>query len=145
MRRGLAVVPTLSRFGIGRLVQAVTAPDLPGNAGQQAAAFAGSPRGWAGTRAEQAALPVAFAQAQALTTLGHLPLVVLTAQDNVDRKPGWDTAQDQLAALSDNARHTVADLDHVGFLHDPAGAALSATAIEDVVAAARTHTALSAR
>ena len=75
------------------------------------------------TRAEQAALPAAFRQAQALTTLGDTPLVVLTAKDNVDAKPGWGTAQDQMAALSTNSRHTVADLAHVGLLTDPAGAA----------------------
>ena len=139
MRRVLAVAPTLFRMGVGHLTEGAFTPVLPGNAGQQAAAFANSPRGWAGTRAEQAELPEAFAQAQALTTLGDLPLVVLTAKDNVDRKPGWGAAQDQKAALSNNVRHTVADLDHIGFLHDPAGAVQSVTAIDDVVTAARTH------
>ena len=68
------------------------------------------------------------------------PLVVLTAKDNVDHTPGWATAQNQLAALSTNSRHTVANLDHVAFLTDPAGSALSITAITDVVTAARAHT-----
>jgi hypothetical protein len=90
-------------------------------------------------RAEQLALPTAFAQAQALTTLGNRPLVVLTAKANVDTKPGWSTAQDQLAALSTNSRHTVVDMDHVGFLHNPVGAAESVTAVTDVVTAVRTH------
>ena len=89
-------------------------------------------------RGEQAQLPTAFAQAQALTSLGDRPLVVLTAKANVDSKPGWATAQDQMAALSTNSRHTVADMDHVGFLHSPVGAAQSVTAIDDVVTAART-------
>jgi pimeloyl-ACP methyl ester carboxylesterase len=136
-RRGLAAVPTLMRLGIGHLLQSMGTPDLPGDAGRQTAAFADSPRGFAGMRAEQADLPTTFAQGQALTTLGRLPLVVLTAKANVDSKPGWATAQDQLAALSTNSRHTVVDTDHVGFLHDPAGAARSVTAITDVVAAAR--------
>jgi hypothetical protein len=65
---------------------------------------------------------------------------VLTAKDNVDHRPGWDAAQDRLAALSANSRHTVADLDHVAFLHDPSGAARSVTAITDVVTAVRNHT-----
>jgi pimeloyl-ACP methyl ester carboxylesterase len=145
MRRVLAAAPTLFRFGVGHALEALDTRALPGNAGQQAAAFANSPRGWAGVRAEQVELPTAFVQAQALTNLGNLPLVVLTAKDNVDAKPGWSTAQDQMAALSSNSRHTVADTDHVGFLHDPAGAAQSVTAINDVVTAARTHTALPAR
>ncbi|MGO4343489.1 alpha/beta fold hydrolase [Pedococcus sp. 2YAF34] len=145
MRRALAAGPTLFRFGVGRVLKAIGTPGLPGNAGRQTAAFADSPRGLAGMRAEQAGLPTTFAQAQALTTLGNRPLVVLTAKANVDAKPGWATAQDQMAALSTNTRHTVADMDHVGFLHDPVGAAQSVTAIEDVVTAARTHTAVPTR
>ncbi|GAA3342947.1 hypothetical protein GCM10020358_39840 [Amorphoplanes nipponensis] len=137
MRRALAPAPTLFRFGLGHLIRALTTPALPGDAGEQAAAFANSPRGLAGLRAEQALLPRAFRQARALTTLGATPLVVLTAKDNVDHMQGWGTAQDRLAALSTNSRHTVADLDHVAFLHDPVGAGLSVTAITDVVAAVR--------
>ena len=139
MRRALAPVPTLFRFGLGHLIQAMAAPVVPGRAGEQVAVFANSPRGMAGMRAEQALLPQAFRQAQALTTLGATPLVVLTAKDNVDHMRGWGAAQDQLAALSTNSRHTVADLDHVAFLNDPAGSALSSAAIADVVAAVRTH------
>ncbi|WP_406829897.1 alpha/beta hydrolase [Pedococcus sp. KACC 23699] len=145
MRRVLAAAPTLFRFGIGHVLATLGTPDLPGNAGQQAATFADSPRGWTAERAEQRSLPTTFVQAQALTSLGHRPLVVLTAKANVDAKPGWGTAQNQLAALSTNSRHTVADMDHVGFLHDPAGAALSVTAIHDVVTAARTNQAVPTR
>jgi pimeloyl-ACP methyl ester carboxylesterase len=143
MRRVLAPAPTLFRLGIGHLIRAMVEPALPGAAGEQASTFANSPRGMAGMRAEQAQLPQAFRQAQALTTLGSTPLVVLTAKDNVDRKPGWGTAQDQLAAQSTNARHIVANLDHMAFLQDPAGSTLSVTAISDVVSAVRTRTPLS--
>jgi pimeloyl-ACP methyl ester carboxylesterase len=142
MRRALAVAPTLFRFGTGHITRAMSAAALPGKAGEQAAVFAHSPRGWAGMRAEQAMLPDTFRQAQALTTLADTPLVVLTARETVDRKAGWDTAQIELAALSSNARHTVADLDHAGFLHDPQGAALTVAAITDVLTSARTHTPL---
>jgi pimeloyl-ACP methyl ester carboxylesterase len=145
MRRALAVAPTLFRFGVGHALSALSTPSLPGNAGAQVAAFTNSPRGWANTRADQAALPVAFRQAQALTTLGDTPLVVLTAKDNVDAKPGWDTAQDQMAALSTNSRHTVENLSHVGLLTDPTGAAQTVTAITDVVTATRTHNTLPTR
>jgi pimeloyl-ACP methyl ester carboxylesterase len=145
MRRALAVAPTLFRFGVGHALDAMGTPSLPGRAGAQVSAFANSPRGWADTRADQAALPVAFRQAAALTTLGDTPLVVLTAKDNVDAKPGWSTAQDQMAALSTNSRHTVENQSHVGLLTDPTGAARTVTAITDVVAAARTHGALPRR
>ena len=142
MRRALTMAPTLFRFGVGRLIQAMTTPALPGLPGEQASVFANSPRGMRSMRAEQAALPESFRQAQALTTLSATPLVVLTAKDNVDHMQGWGTAQDQLAALSTNTRHTVADLDHMAFLDDAAGAALSITAITDVVTALRTHASL---
>jgi pimeloyl-ACP methyl ester carboxylesterase len=145
MRRALAVAPTLFRFGVGHVLQALGAPTLPGKAGEQVSVFANSPRGWANTRAEQAALPVAFRQAQALTTLGDTPLVVLTAKDNVDGKAGWGTAQDQMAGLSTNSRHTVENLSHVGLLTDPVGASQTVTAITDVVTAIRTHSPLPPR
>ncbi len=144
MRRVLAVLPTLFRFGIGHILQAMT-PSAPGTAAAQAAAFANSPRGLRNMRAEQVALPDSFMQAQALETLGDTPLVVLTAKDNVDQKPGWGAAQDQLAQLSSNSRHTVADLDHMAFLDDAAGSALSVDAISDVVASVRSHTPLPTR
>jgi pimeloyl-ACP methyl ester carboxylesterase len=145
MRRLLAVAPTVFRFGVGHALTAMSGPSVPGEAGEQVSEFANSPRGWANMRAEQAALPVTFRQAQALTTLGDTPLVVLTARDNVDSKPGWDTAQDEMAALSTNSRHTVADLSHVAFLDDPTGSALTVTAISDVVTASRTHSPLPTR
>jgi pimeloyl-ACP methyl ester carboxylesterase len=144
MRRVLAVLPTLFRFGIGHILQAMT-PSTPGTAAAQSAAFANSPRGMQNMRAEQEALPVAFAQAQAVTTLGRTPLVVLTAKDNVDHKPGWGTAQGELARLSTNSRHTVANLDHMAFLDDPAGSALSVEAIGDVIASVRSHVPLRTR
>jgi pimeloyl-ACP methyl ester carboxylesterase len=145
MRRALAVAPTVFRFGVGHVLTAMGGPSLPGDAGAQVSAFTNSPRGWANTRADQAELPVAFRQAQALTTLGDTPLVVLTAKDNVDAKPGWSAAQDAMAALSSNSRHTVEDLSHVGLLTDPTGAAQTVTAITDVATANRTHSALPTR
>ncbi|KRE55613.1 alpha/beta fold hydrolase [Phycicoccus sp. Soil748] len=145
MRRALAIAPTLFRSGIGHVLAAATPPALPGQAGAQVSTFTNSGRGWANQRAEQAALPVAFRQAQALTTLGDTPLVVLTAKDNVDAKPGWGTAQDQMAALSTNSRHTVENQSHVGLLTDPTGATHAVAAITDVLAAVRTHSPLPTR
>jgi pimeloyl-ACP methyl ester carboxylesterase len=137
MRRVAAVAPSLARTGIWHAVTAAFTPTLPADAGQQAARFAVSPRGLRNMRAEQAVLPTSFHQAQALTTLGATPLVVLTAQDTVDKTAGWGNAQNEMAALSTNTRHAVAPLNHVALLDDAAGAALSVRAITDVVAAAR--------
>ncbi len=142
MRRALALAPTLFRLGIGHVTQAAGTSTLPGAAAEQTTVFANSARGLRNIRAEQNLLPETFRQARALTTLGTIPLVVLTAKDNVDHRQGWGTAQDRLAALSSDSRHTVADLDHAAFLVDPSGSALSVDAITDVVDAARTHTRL---
>jgi pimeloyl-ACP methyl ester carboxylesterase len=145
MRRALAIAPSVFRFGVGHVLAALGGPSLPGDAAAQVAAFTNSPRGWANTRADQSALPVSFRQARALTTLGDTPLVVLTAKDNVDAKPGWGTAQDARAALSSTPPHTVEDLSHGGLLTDPTGATQTVAAISDVVTAARTHSPLPTR
>src|SRR3954452_7533721 len=119
MRRALAVTPTLFRFGIGHITQATGTSALPGTAGEQASVFANSPRGMRNMRAEQSALLDAFRQAQALTSLGATPLVVLTAKDNATHKQGWRPAQARPAPLSTTPRHTVENLDHMAFLQDP--------------------------
>ena len=67
---------------------------------------------------------------------------MLTSATSVEQTPGWKTAQDQLATLSTNTRHTVADVGHMDFLLDRSGAAISVTGIDDVVTAVRTGTAL---
>jgi pimeloyl-ACP methyl ester carboxylesterase len=141
-RRVAAVAPTIARTGIWHAATSGFTPTLPGNAGQQAARFAVGPRGLRNLRAEQSVLPTSFRQAQALQTLGSTPLVVLTAEDTVDKTAGWGAAQNRLADLSTDVRHVVAHLDHAGLLDDPDGAALSAHSIADVVTAARDHTPL---
>jgi pimeloyl-ACP methyl ester carboxylesterase len=144
MRRALAVAPTLFRFGVGHVLRALAAFPA-GTPEAQAATFANSPRGLRGARAEQGALPASFAQARALQTLGATPLVVLTARENVDQRSGWSTAQEELARLSSNVRHTIGDVSHVGLLTDSAGSALSVQAIDDVITSVRTRTPLVAR
>jgi pimeloyl-ACP methyl ester carboxylesterase len=139
VHRAMAVVPTIARTGIWHAATGGFTPTLPGDAGRQAALFAVSPRGLRNLRAEQAELPRSFRQSQALQTLNATPLVVVSAQDTIDQTAGWGTAQTQLAGLSSNARHVVADLTHVALLDDPAGAALSTRAVDDVVRSARTH------
>ncbi|MDO9174016.1 MAG: alpha/beta hydrolase, partial [Actinomycetota bacterium] len=51
---------------------------------------------------------------------------------------GWREAQDNLAALSSNSSHRVADATHEGLIDDEASFAASVTAIGDVVTAIRT-------
>src|SRR5918994_2539277 len=96
-------------------------------------------------RDEHSQLRAAFAQAQALATFDPKPLAVVTARENADGMTGWTAAQDQLAALSTNSTHWVADTTHVGLLDDAAGATDSVRAITAVVTAVRTGTPLNSR
>ena len=82
-------------------------------------------------------MPALLTQARALTTLGDTPLVVVTA-DRHESDASWLSAQDRMASLSTNSSHRFADASHAGLLDDGDGAQQSATAIADVVHAART-------
>jgi pimeloyl-ACP methyl ester carboxylesterase len=97
-----------------------------------------SPAAARSARDEIAALPETLQQAQALTTLGDRPLIVLTA--GTGQQTGWFEAQDGLASLSTNSSHRVLDAaTHTSLItgdHAPA----SAQAILDVVASLRAGT-----
>ena len=134
-RRVVALLPSLSRLGLGELVPASFFPSLPQPARDQVQAMSTSPQGLRNQRDEQAAIPDLFRQAQALTSLGDKPLVVLTA--TVGAAKGWGTAQDRLAALSTNSSHRFVGTDHGGMLTDVNGSAASVEAIADVVSAVR--------
>ena len=90
-------------------------------------------------RDEFSQIRTTMTEAQALTTLGDRPLIVLTAEK--DAQGGWMAAQDKLAALSTNSVHrTLANADHAMLTEQQATAAQSAQAIRDVVNAVRTGT-----
>jgi pimeloyl-ACP methyl ester carboxylesterase len=139
-RRGVALLPTLSRLGVGQLVPSKVTSRLPEPAAEEVRYFATSPQGLRNQRDEQAALPELFRQAQALTGLADRPLVVVTAEKH--DAGGWAAAQDQLAELSSNSRHVFAPVDHGGVLDQEAGAVVAVTAIDDVVEAVRSSSRL---
>ena len=142
MTRLYSVLPTLARLGVGRLLPSLVTSDVPGAAGKQAARFAATPRDARTARDEVSTYRRTFAQAQALTTLGSTPLVVLTASENQADTAGWARAQQQLAALSSNADHRDVTSSHLGLLDDPTASAASVTAIADVVRAVRSGSSL---
>jgi pimeloyl-ACP methyl ester carboxylesterase len=137
MHRMLGVAPTLSRLGLGRVVAAVAPSHLPAPAADQVRALTASARSARNTSAEWSALPELFDQAQALTTLGSRPLVVLTASESLQGTGGWDAAQDRLAALSTRSTHRVVDSTHAGLLEDEHGSAEAVHAIDHVVTTVR--------
>jgi pimeloyl-ACP methyl ester carboxylesterase len=141
MRRSTALLPTLERLGAGPLLSSGVPADLPPAAQAQVQAFAWSTRELRAERDEVAAYPAVFEQAQALTGIGSTPLVVVTATAG-DRQPGWPAAQDALAELSPMSSHRLVSATHASLLLDASDSALSVTAIDDVVQAARTNTAV---
>ncbi len=140
----IAVLPSVARLGVGRLLPTSSWSALPEPAASQLAAFKAGPRSWRNISDEVATMPALLHQAQALTTVGSAPLVVLTAAGH-DGDRAWATAQDRMAALSANSSHRTADADHAGLLEEERGARQSGRAIGDVVRAARTGTPLPAR
>jgi pimeloyl-ACP methyl ester carboxylesterase len=112
MRRGLAFLPTLGRLGLGDVRAARNGRD------------------------EVSVVPEVFEQAQALTTLGGLPLVVLTASETLGTE-GWAAAQEQMAELSTNSAHRTVDSSHQGLVGDRDAAVESVRAIGQVVSAVK--------
>jgi pimeloyl-ACP methyl ester carboxylesterase len=140
----IAVLPSVARLGVGRLLPRSFWSALPEPAAARVQALQTSPRGWRNVRDESATLPVLLSQARTLTTLGSTPLVVLTAAEHV-ADPEWAAAHDRMAALSTDSSHRTAEATHAGLLDEEHGAALSARAIDDVVRAVRTGTPLPPR
>jgi pimeloyl-ACP methyl ester carboxylesterase len=134
MRRGLALMPTLNRLGLARLLPAT---HLPGTAADQVDALTATARAARNGRDELTTLPDTLAEAQTLTTLGDRPVAVLTASENLSN-PGWTDAQDDLAALSTTHVHRTVQSSHMGLLEDADPAAESTRAITEVITAVRT-------
>jgi hypothetical protein len=142
MRRAYGVLPTLARWGLGA---ALAGSHLPADDAAPVDAMSASPRAGRNARDEVSMLPVVFRQAQALTTLGDRPFVVLTSTESARGIGGWTEAQERMAALSSDAVIREATASHAGVVEDPAGAAASVQAIASVVEAVRTGTAVARR
>ena len=132
MKRGLGLLPTLARVGLGPVIGAGS--HLPGADGDLVEAMNSTVRAERNGRDELSVLPRVFEQSQALTTLGDRPLAVLTASANLSTE-GWSAAQERLADLSsDSIRHNV-DSSHAGMVEDRQGSDASVAAIAAVVRA----------
>jgi pimeloyl-ACP methyl ester carboxylesterase len=142
LRRGYAMMPTLSRLGLG---QVPASSHLPAADAAKVTAITSSPKYYRNQRDEISGIPKVFDQARALTTLGERPLTVLTASATSTATEGWDGAQDQLAALSTNSVHRTVASTHPGLLEDVRPAAASVRAIIEVISSVRTRTPLPAR
>lgn len=133
----VALLPSLARLGLTRPLPASFWSALPLPAADTFRAYAASPRAMRNAVDELSRYGAAFARAQTLTTLGSRPLVVLTTVDTARTNPSGFAAQERLAALSRDSSLRTADSSHAGLLDEPRGAAASARAVTDVVAAVR--------
>ena len=137
----LALLPSVARLGVMRLVYASSFADLPEPARGEERADQVTPRMEASGRDEFVAIPATLQAAMTLTSFGDRPLVVVTAVAEAPR--GWLPAQDTMAALSTNSAHRVLqDMTHETLITSESGAAASSQAILDVVAAVRTGAAV---
>lgn len=138
-RRVSAVLPSLSRLGVMRVLGPITYGDLPPLARDEQQAFWATPRHNRSVRDEFSELRTAMTQASSLPSIGDRPLVVVTAAS--EALGGWMAAQDELAALSTNSDHRVIpDATHDTLVANREFAARASQAIRDVVNAVRTGT-----
>jgi pimeloyl-ACP methyl ester carboxylesterase len=138
-RRVSALIPSLSRLGLGHAMYESVYGDLPDVARDEQRAFWSTPRHSRSVRDEFSQIRTAMDQARALTSLGDRPLVVVTAKKEAEG--GWMAAQDGLAALSTNSNHRILpDATHTMLTENKATAVQSSQAIRDVVNSVRTTT-----
>ena len=135
-RRVSAVLPSLARVGVGRVIARAGASGLPPQARDVQRASHSSAQFYRSLRDEFAQPPVALAQADAVRTLGERPLIIVTAVR--DAQPGWLPLQDELMRLSTNSVHrTLPSATHASLIEDAQDARASSQAIRDVVESVR--------
>jgi pimeloyl-ACP methyl ester carboxylesterase len=136
IRRFTALFPSVARLGVGRLAYPAAASGLPPEAWAEARALLSTARHNRGYRDAAVGLKAALTQAQALTSLGDKPLIVVTAAE--DAHDGWLPLQEQMASLSTNSvQRVVPDVTHDSLIDDEGDSANAIGAILDVVAAVR--------
>lgn len=134
--RLLAVLPTLARLGVGRVVVQPYV-ELPARAREMQRVHYASARFYLSLRDEFEQLPASLAQARSFRSLGDRPLVVVSAAQ--DAQAGWLPLQDRLATLSTNSSHRVVPSTHIALVTDQTAAQTSIQAIRDVVRAVRSN------
>jgi pimeloyl-ACP methyl ester carboxylesterase len=137
IRRLYGILGPLSRLGLGPVLSDAPA-DLPEAAAAQEHAIQTRPRNYDNSRDEVSLYHQSLEQAQAHTSLGAKPLVVLSTTESDEKLPGWSAAQDELAALSRNSSHRIVDTTHVGVLVTVVGSDASVRALIDVIRSVRT-------
>jgi pimeloyl-ACP methyl ester carboxylesterase len=142
LRRITALSPSLARLGVMRLLYTSAAAGLPPEARGEERAFWSTASHNRSMRDEVAGLEAALLQAQALTSLGDKPLVVVTAAEGAHA--GWLPLQEKMVDLSTNStQRLIQDATHTSLIEDQGDSAISIQAILDVVDAVRSGELLS--
>jgi pimeloyl-ACP methyl ester carboxylesterase len=141
--RVFALLPSLARLGVGRVLYHTGLEGLPEKARDMQRFTYSSTRAARSLRDEFAELPTSLAQARSFQNLGDRPLVVVTAER--DAMAGWLPLQDRMATLSTNSSHRVVPYSHDGLVTDQTAAQSSIGAIRDVVHAVRFNVPLETR
>jgi pimeloyl-ACP methyl ester carboxylesterase len=135
-RRVSTLFPSLARLGVVRLVMQFQVGSLPADVRAESRAISSTAGVVRAQHAEWLMIPTTLTEAQALTTLGDRPLMVVTAER--DMQNGWMPLQNDLATMSTNSSHRVfPDATHAALLDDEAVAAQSSQAIRDLVTMTR--------
>lgn len=143
-RRASAVMPSLSRLGVGRLYHGTQYGDLPAPQRDQERAFLSTPRHNRSIRDEFSMIRTAMDQAAELESLGDVPLAVVTARSGAEAD--WFPMQDDLASLSTDSVHRFLDhASHALVVEDETSARAASQAILDVVTSVRTSTPINAQ
>ena len=143
-----AVIPALARIGVMRVMGSLQpASGLPEPQSAEVLAFASATKDLDAQAAEFLAAPATYAQVHGAALPAGVPLFVLSATDHdtpPDLEQLWLRWQNDMTALSSNRVHHVLDgASHTSLVLDERDARLSAAAILDVVAAARSGRPLS--
>lgn len=137
-----SLAATTSWLGVGRLLAATSAAELPPMYRDDLRATAATGKEMTGVPAEYLVAGRSAAAAGTLRSLGAKPLVVLTAGQG--SREGWMGSQNAMAELSSNSVHRVEQgATHSAFVEEPDHAAAVTRAIHDVVVALRTGEPLS--
>ena len=142
-RRVSALLPSLARLGVGRVLYHAGFDTWPAQARDMQRFTSSSARAARSLRDEFAELPTSLAQARSFQNLGDRPLVVLTAAQ--DAEAGWLPLQEKMATLSTNSSHRVVPYTHDALVADQTAAQNSIGAIRDVVHAVRFNVPLETR
>lgn len=144
----LALGPLVARFGLLHFISfAQVDPDLPVRQQEELRAFYTTPKFAENSRVVDLAFPDILAQARAVTSLGAIPLVVLTTGE-INRAETVENQllrelQVELSQLSTNSSYRAEDgATHTTLITNQQHAQAVITAISDVLEAARSNTSL---